>query len=487
MLKTARYLSYVYFILGTFVLGLYGIIVSPSVASLPYRTTFLIFSIAFTLVAILKWKFEEKLVDEAPILNRPHRQLIFDFVLYLLVGVVIFISYVAMHDLPSATGMRMFFATVTFGYFASIDNTLTRERAWFEENRTFSVDKLTIFPIFKKLSLFLTLTILLTVIITPLTVLKDINFISPEITSQYVIPANVFVLDITFFLGIILVLALRLIHSYSDNLKFILNTHIEVLSRVQLGDLNHHVPILTRDEFSQIAQQTNRMIDELREKDQLRKTLEKIVSPNILEKLLTTDDKTLKQGQEYNVAILFCDLREFTNFTETASAEDVIFFLNSYFSEIVRIVSDHNGLINKFMGDAILAVYGLEEGTNPVEDAVETSWAILNHARSIKTPDGTTMDIGVGIHSGKVIAGTIGSEDRYEYTFIGDAVNTASRLDGLSKRLGHKIIVSKKAYMDLNDETKEKFTDLNEHILRGKREAVHVYGAASSYNETSNS
>jgi adenylate cyclase len=280
-----------------------------------------------------------------------------------------------------------------------------------------------------------------------------------------------------------------------------MNSHIQAMMKVEAGDTEQHVPILTRDEFGLMAHQTNQLILQLQnrehfiegmeeliheqeqliqEKDQLRQTLEKIVSPNILEKLLTTDDQTLKQGQEYDVAILFCDLREFTNFTETSSAEDVIFFLNSYFSEIVRIVSDHHGLVNKFMGDAILAVYGLEESPTPVDDAVNASWAILRHAQSIQTPGGEHMDIGIGIHYGQVMAGTIGSAERFEYTFIGDAVNTASRLDGLSKRLGHKIIISRKAYMELAEETREKFTDLDKHTLRGKKEPVHVYGAVTS-------
>jgi adenylate cyclase len=288
---------------------------------------------------------------------------------------------------------------------------------------------------------------------------------------------HVFIVDTFFVFGVILVLTLRLIHSYSMNMQHLFSTQLDVLRNVQSGDYTEYVPIVTRDEFGLLARQINIMIDGLRDREHIRKTLERIVSPSIMEKLLTTDDRTLKYGQEYDVAILFCDLREFTRFSEQSSAEDVIFFLNSYFSQMVKIVTANRGIINKFMGDAVLAVYGLDESEASVNDAVATAKTILEHGRNIMMPDGKHLDIGVGIHSGRVVAGTIGSDERYEYTFIGDAVNTASRLDGLTKRLGYSIIISGDAYSRLNEASKRLFTDMGMQVVRGKDEPVHVYGA----------
>ena len=195
-----------------------------------------------------------------------------------------------------------------------------------------------------------------------------------------------------------------------------------------------------------------------------------------MEKLLSTDDTTLKHGQEYEVAILFCDLRDFTRFTEDTQAEDLIFFLNAYFSQMAKIVTTHHGIINKFMGDSVLAVYGLEGNKHAAKDAVKTALTMIEHAHGITMPDGRSLEIGVGIHTGKVIAGTIGSEERFEYTFICDAVNTASRLDGLTKRLGYRVIVSEDAFKKMKFDTQCQFADLGVKVVRGKAEPIHVYG-----------
>ena len=236
---------------------------------------------------------------------------------------------------------------------------------------------------------------------------------------------------------------------------------------------------MAQDELGLIAVQINAMIENLRDRDRLHKTLERVVGSNIMEKLLSTDDDTLKRGQEDDVAIMFCDMRDFTSMSEAASAEEVIIFLNTFFSDLSEIVSRHGGTINKFMGDAVLAVYGLESQSNPVDDAVRSSLEILEHTRQFTLPDGGHPEMGAGIHYGTVMAGTIGSEQRYEYTFLGDAVNTASRLEGLTKRLKYSIIVSSDAYLQLPDETRQRFADLGKQRVRGKSEPLHVFGAES--------
>lgn len=473
----SRYLAYLYFALTVGILAVYGTRISPYLGQ-PDYVSFFGYALPFILVAVIKYFLEPLIIERADVLLRPRRQFWFDLSLYLFVGIIIFTLHIVFYMQPLGLAIKVIVSTLIIGYFASIDNALCKERHWFNNSPHTTKEEFRFSPLSNKLSLFLTITMFIGMTITGLVAYIDLGFFALNSKLDDAIIMRVFIVDISFVFGVILILTLRLIHSYSMNMQHIFSTQLDVLRNVQSGDYTEYVPIVSRDEFGLIARQINLMIDSLRDKEHLRKTLERIVSPSIMEKLLTTDDKTLKSGQEYDVAILFCDLREFTRFSEQSSAEDVIFFLNAYFSQMVKIVSANQGIINKFMGDAVLAVYGLDESETSVEDAVNTAKTILEHAGNIMMPDGKHLDIGIGIHSGRVIAGTIGSEERYEYTFIGDAVNTASRLDGLTKRLGYSIIISGDAYSALNEIRKQMFTDLGMQVVRGKDEPVHVYGAS---------
>jgi adenylate cyclase len=278
-----------------------------------------------------------------------------------------------------------------------------------------------------------------------------------------------------------------LFYLYHRNFILVLDIQVNTLFYVENNNFDASVPIVSDDEFALLAEYYNSMIERLRDRERVYRTLEKSVGANIMNKLLTTDEQTLKQGQSYSVAILFCDLRGFTSLSESASAEDVILFLNDYFAHVSAVISQHNGIINKFMGDAVLAIFGLEKEGNAVQDAVNASLAIIQHNIDLYMPNEMHPETGVGIDFGWVVGGTIGSEERYEYTIIGDAVNKASRLEGLSKRLDYSIILSKDAYQQLSEELREHFCDLGEHKVRGRNEAINVYGCGKKRKKTESS
>jgi len=470
-----KYLAYVYFALTVLILGVYGSRIAPYLGEAAVFS-FFSYLLPFCIVAVIKFLLERYLVDAADVLMRPRRQFIFDFSLYAIASALLFAELHLFYSLAFENAVKISIGAMIIGYFASIDNALSRERYWFTcaEHSTDSDFKFA--SLSGKLSLFLTITVVIGMTLTGVVAFVDLSGLSENTDLEQTTVVKVFLVDIFFVFCTVLVLTLRLIHSFSLNIQHVFSTQLSVLRGVEAGNLSDHIPVVTRDEFGLLARQMNTMIDSLHEKEQLRQTLEKIVSPSIMEKLLSTDDKTLKYGQEYDVAILFCDLREFTRFTENTSAEDLIFFLNAFFSQMAKIVTTHNGIINKFMGDSVLAVYGLETSDTATEDAVKTAMTMIEHAHNLSMPDGEQLEIGVGIHTGKVVAGTIGSEERYEYTFIGDAVNTASRLDGLTKRLGYRIIVSSDAFERMKFDTQNNFTDLGIKIVRGKAEPVHVYG-----------
>jgi class 3 adenylate cyclase len=287
-------------------------------------------------------------------------------------------------------------------------------------------------------------------------------------------------IGLLFTSAVVICLSCYLLYLYHRNFIYVVGMQVNILSRVEDGRFDVVIPTVSDDELALLASYHNAMIERLRDRDRLYRTLEKSVGANIMNKLLNTDEQILKQGQTYNVAILFCDLRGFTSLGESASAEEIILFLNVYFADISSVISEHNGIINKFMGDAVLAIFGLESDGNPVEDAVNASLAIIKHSTDFYMPNAMHPESGVGIDFGSVIGGTIGSEERYEYTIIGDAVNKASRLESLSKRLGYSIILSQNAYKWLSNDMRKGFDSLGAHKVRGGNEPITIYGSGKN-------
>ncbi|MGD8641701.1 MAG: adenylate/guanylate cyclase domain-containing protein, partial [Gammaproteobacteria bacterium] len=440
----------------------------------------LIVSIAapFLVLGLIRGKLESALVLTSSVIDRPKRQLILDISLFSLAGVVIVSTQFAVQAVSYFLLLKMFVWSFIIGYFASIDSALYRMRDNFDNSEAHNNRlKDNTVPIAHRLNIFLSITVLMVAISMGLSAYSYMSIDSSTVSKAAVDIRESFIIDTMFILGIIVALATRIIFSYSINVQRLFEYQMDVLKRVEQGDLKHYVPVLSHDEFGVIAQQTNRMIDQLRSKDKIQKTLESIVSPNIMNKLLNGNESALKQGEEYDIAILICDLRKFTTYAENTPPEEVIFFLNAYFAKIADVVAEHNGIINKFMGDAILAVFGIDGGTSYVQEAVDAAWDILMHSSSATMRDGTKFDIGIGVHKGHAAAGTIGSSERFEYTFIGDAVNTASRLDGLSKRLNYKIIISGDVHECLKRDAQERFADLGKQSIRGRSQPIHVYGA----------
>lgn len=446
-------------------------------------TTVVTLFVLFTVVLLLRNKAEVLFINKQDLLDQPKRQLIFESTIYITVGLILFIVEITLNNQTYLVASKLLSSVLIMGYFASIDGTLKREHDCFLKlNRSQSNIQNTI-SVTRRFTLFLTTTLLVVITANALSAYSymslnmSVNVGNGESFNEVL--RNAYLIETVFTLGIIVSLTLRLIHSYSINIQHLFDTQVDALQHIQDGKLEKYVPVLSRDEFGVIAQKTNLVIDELREKEKIRKTLESIVSPDIMHKLMKSDSSVLKQGEKKHIAVFFCDLRKFTSYAEKNTPEDVIFFLNTYFGKIVDIVTEHNGIVNKFMGDAILAIFPLDNDSATIDDAIATAWDIVMHSQAICLPDGEKFNVGIGIHTGYATAGTIGSQERFEYTFIGDTVNIASRLDGLSKRLGYSIIISDETYKNLGDNSKAKFIDLGLQKIRGKEKSLHVYGAST--------
>jgi len=186
----------------------------------------------------------------------------------------------------------------------------------------------------------------------------------------------------------------------------------------------------------------------------LRHKMERYVSKNVVKEILDNPTSFLNElgGVRKPVTVLMTDLRNFTTLSERADSTQMVLQLNEFFSAMVRIIFKHNGTVDKFIGDAILAVWGGIHSEGPQKDAEQAALAAMEMQDALaKLNEGWStrglpqLEMGVGINSGDVIFGNIGSEEKMEPTVIGDVVNIASRLEGITKEFGVKIIFGEKA------------------------------------------
>jgi class 3 adenylate cyclase len=186
-------------------------------------------------------------------------------------------------------------------------------------------------------------------------------------------------------------------------------------------------------------------------------------------------------GKKQNVTILFSDIRNFTSMSESLSPEETIDFLNTYFNDMIEVVFRYNGTLDKIMGDGIMALYGApftsgNDAENAVMTAVYMHKKLEDHNQIRKMNNLQPIQIGIGIHTGEVIMGNVGTEKRMDFTAIGDAVNTASRLENLTKDLNVPIIISKETRECL--ENNLKIEKLESVSVKGKRELMELYAVA---------
>lgn len=214
----------------------------------------------------------------------------------------------------------------------------------------------------------------------------------------------------------------------------------------------------------------------------MRQTFSKFVPEEIIDDLLKSEGSEKQSANEKRkVAVLICDIRNFTSISEINQPENVVSFLNEYFTQMVDVIKKHGGSIDKFMGDAIMALFGapisyVDNAERAVKAALEMTELISSIPCSLlKFPDGVKLDCGVGIHYGEAIVGNIGCKDKTDYTVIGDTVNLASRLEGLTKLYGSRIIVSQ----SIKDELVENKNLLHVDNVRvkGKSQGVEIYRA----------
>jgi adenylate cyclase len=215
-----------------------------------------------------------------------------------------------------------------------------------------------------------------------------------------------------------------------------------------------------------------------REKRKMKKLFGQYVSKDVFEQLVANPALARLGGQRREMTVLFSDIRGFTTVSERGEPEEIVAILNEYFTQMVAIVFRHKGTLDKFVGDMVMALFGAplddpDHADHAVQAALEmiAELAVLN-ARW-KAAGGPELDIGIGINTGPMIAGNIGSEAIMSYTVIGDAVNLGSRLESLNKQYGTRIIISEATRARLKGTYV--FNPLGDVVVKGKTHPVQIF------------
>lgn len=224
--------------------------------------------------------------------------------------------------------------------------------------------------------------------------------------------------------------------------------------------------------------------------EDVKKTFGRYVSPEVVE-LLTADPSKLQLGgEEREVAILFADMRGYSTVSENLSPSDTLALLNRFFDRVNRVVQRHQGSVNNYLGDGVLAVFGaplaIEHHSDKALLAALDLLAEVDDLNAELARDGSLarwsavglagVGVRIGLHSGKVVVGNLGNEQRTEYAVIGDVVNTAARLEALAKPLGVDLLVSDKLRGELADPALlARLRPLGAHQVKGRQESVGVF------------
>ena len=239
--------------------------------------------------------------------------------------------------------------------------------------------------------------------------------------------------------------------------------------RIRQGRFTEHVPVTTTDEFGELSSAFNQMVDGLAERERLREAFGTYLDEEVARHLINEDFDV--HGHEAEVSLVFCDVQQFTATAAQASATEVVSRLNELFECIVPIIGRHNGHVDQFIGDGLLAVWGAPERMPDHADrAVQCAVEIARTVNS-RRPGG--FEIGIGVNSGAVVAGSIGGAGRLSFSVIGEAVNLASRVEAKTRDTGDPVLITATTRAELS-ETIE-VASRGEMMVRGYERPIELY------------
>lgn len=288
----------------------------------------------------------------------------------------------------------------------------------------------------------------------------------------------------------------RTLNDYPDTIRMILTGFsdtqaiIDVINHARIfryitkpwDEQELRMTIENARQMYELQMHNKRLLSELQHKvEEQERTLKlfmRYVPESVVEKALSNSTASIFEGEIKEITVLFCDIRGFTPMSEELSPREVVTFLNDYYSLMTTAVKRHNGIVNQFVGDEVFACFGAPIATpNSERDAVLCALEMMNVRHVLneryRGPLGREVSIGIGINSGTVVAGNLGSEDRLSYSVTGDTVNTGKRIETITRDAPNTILISEGVYQKSADLIEAKAWDPIE--VRGKRDKLQVY------------
>lgn len=281
-------------------------------------------------------------------------------------------------------------------------------------------------------------------------------------------------------------LAFLLVYLFAKTLSIPIIRLVSATEKIEKGIFELDIEPTTNDEIGMLTSSFKHMASGLLERQRIKEEFGKFVNPEIAERALKGE--IMLGGEKKNCTVFFSDIRSFTAMSESKEPEEVVEILNEYFTQMVDCVHLTGGIVDKFIGDAVMAHWGAvvsnqSDPKNAVDSALLMRKALISLNEKLVREGNNPIRIGCGINSGPVIAGQIGSQKRLEFTVIGDAVNLASRVEYLNKDFGTDILISESTYLQLDGEYD--CLPMKEIMVRGKEKPQQTYAVLGKVSDSS--
>ena len=242
------------------------------------------------------------------------------------------------------------------------------------------------------------------------------------------------------------------------------------------GNFQIALPVTSRDEIGTLTESFNLMAKSLREKEMIKRAFTRYVARQVVDEILKDPEKLALKEERRDVTVLFCDMRGFTSLSERLSPEEVVRILNEFYTLMIDTTFKEDGILDKFLGDGVMSIFGApilhpDHSIRAVRTALAMQAGVAELSKKRAADGKEPIAIGIGISAGEAVAGTVGTEDRMEYTVIGDSVNLAARLESNAKP--GQVLISQRTYK--NVESLVVVRALGAIRVKGKEEQVEVY------------